>query len=453
VRRSLLAVVVALLVASAVVLTILAVADDAEDEAEAIALALLVPAALFSIAGFYGLASQSIASTWSLAEAALGTYVAVLSLVVVIEPSVGEAVLIILAALVVLLLVILVGVFQAPDDPTPGWSGKPPIAWALGALFIFAVAGAASALELTNETGDESAECGDSYERPSISGKASRQGAKPVPIGADAAPDPDPEFSFAFDHGSEPLIRGQSFKLATKERKRPGFGLIETPTDAESGDEIPAGALKGRVRRIPILRSGSRLELCIDPALAGERLDPGSYTGTVAIGASATRTQNLAPVPITITIADDRKIIAMIAILVGIVAGIVVRASGDLAQAPGTSADQPPSAKDYFLSLRFLVMIAGGLLAGVLVYGPLYADDPSADLGSVGLLIPLAAASFTATLAAKSIADLRSPTKAERQQGLSGRPLPTSQASSGQSASSETTSETPAAPPDQHSTG
>jgi hypothetical protein len=38
-------------------------------------------------------------------------------------------------------------------------------------------------------------------------------------------------------------------------------------------------------------------------------------------------------------------------------------------------------------------------------------------------LVPLTAAAFTATLAAKSLADLKGPTVTERAQGLSGKPL------------------------------
>lgn len=107
----------------------------------------------------------------------------------------------------------------------------------------------------------------------------------------------------------------------------------------------------------------------------------------------------------------------MLAAFFGVLAGSVIRAAADLRQAPGRPAAEAPDPWVYVFSLRFLVMIALGLLGGATVYERLYANEPAADLELFSTLLPLAGAAFAATLAAKSLADFTPPTEKERKAG------------------------------------
>jgi len=407
--------------------------DNAEKQAEYIALVLLVPAVPSAILGFYRLANRTLADTRSLIEAVVGTFATVMALMVVLTPSIVDALLVIAGTALVLALVVVLGACCG-TKPDPSTLHSPALSWTLGLLFVFLVAGGATALELTSDDDAGINQCPDKYVNASVpagGGKSKSIGPTavgPTAVGSDGTLDPDPAITFAFGHSSGALVRRQGFRVAAGQRvENQGFQLLSNFA-ADSGETIPDAMVKGRLGRIAILRSAVRLSLCVDPAPPGrDRLDPGTYTGVVAVGPPSARPQQLAAVPVTVTIADGRKLIGMLAVLIGVIAGIVVRASADLAQAPGAHDDdelgEPERVRLYFFSLRFLVMLAGGLLAGVLVYGPLYGDDPAATADLIDTLIPLAAAAFTATLAAKSIADLRSPTGDERASGLSGPPL------------------------------
>jgi hypothetical protein len=357
----------------------------------------------------------------------LAVGVLVAAVVVAIESEVWVA-LVVVAALLLLPLAVY-GLRKAVAAP-----GGPSRSWIAGALFIIVVAGAASVFELLSEKRTGPEKCSREYENPVSPGPARSGATRPVPVGPDGAKEADPELAFQFGHTKGAIIRRQSFAAKGAGAKSYGFALLADLTDEETGNDLPMGTIKGKIGSLAVLRAGIRLSVCIDPEPPGEpRINPGTYTGAVAIGTRAERAQALTPVPVTVSVADDRDLIALAAVFIGVIAGIIVRAAGDLSQATGRALDDqpadekapilPPDPKDYFFSLRFLVMVAGGLIGGLLVYGPLFADDPDATVDVFESLIPLAAAAFTATLAAKSIADLKGPTLRERAQGLSGKPL------------------------------
>ena len=356
----------------------------------------------------------------------LAVGVLVAAVIAAIEADVWVAMLV-GAALVALPLLIqgLLSVLQPPN--------RPPLSWVLGLLFIIIVAGSASVFELTSEERTGPEKCSREYKNPVRPGSGKSGGARPVPVGSDGSKDGNPQLTFKFGHTSSAIIRRQSF-TAKGGKKSYGFTLLEDLTDEETGNDLPAGTIKGKVGSISVLRAGIRLSVCIDPEPVGEpRIDPGTYTGAVAMGTRAESAQALTSIPVTVSIADDRDLIAMAAVLIGVIAGLIVRAAGDMSQATGRRLEGhdpdekvpllPPDPRDYLFSLRFLVMLAGGLIGGILVYGPLFADAPDATVDLFDSLVPLGAAAFTATLAAKSLADLKGPTLTERAQGLSGKPL------------------------------
>lgn len=93
-----------------------------------------------------------------------------------------------------------------------------------------------------------------------------------------------------------------------------------------------------------------------------------------------------------------------------------------LRQAPGkpdgTKAD--PSA--YIFSLRFLFMVAVGLLAALGALNEIWESDPAAGVDVFKNLLPLCGGVAGATLAAKSLAGIPgAPSDRERQGGVAGR--------------------------------
>lgn len=302
--------------------------------------------------------------------------------------------------------------------------GKPPRAWVAGLLFILAVAAGASVLALDENSSSDPASCPAGYKSKAASEKPASESAPLVPIGADGAPAQDPSLNFAFGSSRGALTRSQAFRVPdSTKRKTLRYGFIVDLIDDETNEAIPAQAIAGRVRPVSIAKRAVSFRLCIDPTPeAHPEIGDGTYTGTVKVGRPAMKPDQVASVPITVTISDGRRIIAMLAVLIGVIVGLVVRATGDLTQAPGTTAGSAPMTVEYVYSLRFLVTLAGGLLAGALVYGPVFADKADGTIGLFDSLLPLAAAAFTATLAAKSLADLRSPTQGERVAGVAGHP-------------------------------
>jgi hypothetical protein len=145
----------------------------------------------------------------------------------------------------------------------------------------------------------------------------------------------------------------------------------------------------------------------------------GTYVGALLVTAPTARGVQTTSIPVSVTVRDDRKWLAMTFALIGLLCGLVIRSWADLQQAPGKAGATRTSA--YVYSLRFLVMVVGGLLGGIGAYSELYGDQATTDL-TTSTLLTLAIAAFTATLAAKSLADLVPPTTGERAAGVAGKP-------------------------------
>src|SRR5206468_10938320 len=98
-----------------------------------------------------------------------------------------------------------------------------------------------------------------------------------------------------------------------------------------------------------------------------------------------------------------------------LVGGAIARAAGDLQQRPGRTTRSLLWA--YVWNWRFVLMIGAGAAAGVVAYIKLFESNPTFD-GSMGALWPLAGATFTATVTAKTVADLRKPSEKDVEEGL-----------------------------------
>ncbi len=372
----------------------------------------------------------------------LAVVVFVAALTLVIEPSFWGAVLV--AGVVAVIALAAWGISKCSRRPSWGWI--------LGVLFIVGVTVGAVAVEADNEKERGLTACPTDYKLPQEKVTGPPVERAPVPIGADGAVEHDPQFTFDIGGGDATVTRRQAFRTP-RPPNRNGFVLLGNITDGETGEDMRFGTIEGKTTRPPLVKNAVRLYLCVDPQPEGnDRLKPGTYTGSVLFGARTDRAPHLAPVPVTVTVRDSRNWLALIAVLVGVSVGIVIRAAADISAAPGKQPDDdengaqqdppagdpnrhdpgagekevtnvPPNPYDYVFSLRFLAMLVGGLAGGLFVYGPLFADDPSASVDLFDSLIPLTVAAFTATLAAKSIADLPPPSLDERKKGLAGKPL------------------------------
>lgn len=303
---------------------------------------------------------------------------------------------------------------------------RPPGLWVLGALFIAAVAIGASLLELTEDTGGDSRSCAERIDpqgpSPPPTQRRSGRGMAAVAVTSEGTRQANAHMKFGFGGSRNPLDHRQPFRVPRGvPRSAFRFGAPSDLSDSDSGKTLSRARLRGDVGPIGVDPRQVRLTVCIDPALPNE-LSAGTYTGAVLINAPTVAGVRPASLPVTVTVQDDRKIIAMLACLVGVIAGAVIRSMADIQQAPGKPDGSPPERMAYFYSLRFLVMIALGLLGGATAYSGLFANESDASVDVFSILLPLAAASFTATLAAKSLADLTQPSQQERTAGVAGAP-------------------------------
>ena len=258
---------------------------------------------------------------------AIGVLLAALAVAIAWEAWVAAAI-----------VVVLLGVWLAAwlttieDGPSP--------AWIAGLLFILAVTGAAVVFEIASEERTGPEECADAYVNPVLPGPQGRTAPRPIPTGGDGAEEADPELSFQFGHTSSAIIRRQAFTAEGAEAEKFGFALLADVTDEKTGNDLPLGTIKGKIAGVSVLRGGVRLSVCIDPEPADEpRINPGSYEGSVSVGTHGAPRRALTSIPITVTVGDDQDWIAMAAVLIGVIAGLVVRAAGDLAQATGRRPD------------------------------------------------------------------------------------------------------------------
>jgi hypothetical protein len=143
--------------------------------------------------------------------------------------------------------------------------------------------------------------------------------------------------------------------------------------------------------------------------------DAGRYQGTLLVSAAGLQPS---PLSLAITVRDDAWWKPILALIFGLLVGIVARAIGDLQQAPTTIGK---SFWQYLFRLRILVALGFGVAAGIGAYIRLVEGNETFD-GSFSAVWPLVGATFGATVAGKTITDiLKSPSDEDRDKGLAPR--------------------------------
>lgn len=153
------------------------------------------------------------------------------------------------------------------------------------------------------------------------------------------------------------------------------------------------------------------VRVCYDPG-SGKEPAAGRYVGAMMVSAPG-----VAAIPLTVefTVRDNDLAGAVIALILGILVGLVVQAIAIYQQAPKDS--RPPGWRPYLINLRTLFSAGAGVVAAIATYSKAIDGDPTWN-ASVATLFALASASFFGTLAAKTAADLKGPTKKEKSKGL-----------------------------------
>lgn len=202
----------------------------------------------------------------------------------------------------------------------------------------------------------------------------------------------------------DPVLRRQTFRISGVRARDVRVVSVNDLTDATGDHALPIARRQLLARTVAARATGRlvHVSLCFDP----ERpvaMRPGSYTGGFMVIAGRS-----APIPIgiTITARDDRTWPAVLAALLGLLAGIFVRIGADRRWGPIVID------ATYVFNFRFWVMLGGGTSAAVYSYLTIYQADSVFD-GSATSLWKLTAQTFAGTLASKAVTDLIGPTAKE----------------------------------------
>lgn len=221
------------------------------------------------------------------------------------------------------------------------------------------------------------------------------------------------EASLVMDFGGnrERDIRTQTFRLS--EGLDPSSVRVSTVNDIPNGnDPLPTGheqlTFRAGVSRVSGLVN---VHVCYDPGAVNQP-NAGRYAGVLLVTAPGARAT---PLAVEFTFRDDQWLGAVMALLIGILAGVAVQAIATYQQAPKLT--RPKKVWPYLLNFRTLLSLAAGVVAAVATYGKVVEGDPTWNSAGPTLLV-LAGATFSATLAAKTAIDLKAPTEKEKGGGL-----------------------------------
>ncbi len=222
------------------------------------------------------------------------------------------------------------------------------------------------------------------------------------------------EASLVMDFGGnrERDIRTQTFRLS--EGLDPNSVRVSTVNDIPNGnDPLPTGheqlTFRAGVSRVAGLVN---VHVCYDPGAVNQP-NAGRYAGVLLVSAPGARA---APLSVEFTFRDDQWLGAVMALLVGILAGVAVQAIATFQQAPKRT--RPKKVWPYLFNFRTLLSAAAGAVTAIATYGKVVEGDPTWNSAGPTLLV-LAGATFSATLAAKTAIDLKGPTDKEKGGGLS----------------------------------
>jgi hypothetical protein len=190
-------------------------------------------------------------------------------------------------------------------------------------------------------------------------------------------------------------------------------GPVTDAAGAKGEPTLPRDHLTAMVTPSGVSPRFVTVSACIDPD-RGEDLDRGQYVGALLVDAPARSGVGRSSVALSVSVHDNHAGLALLAVLIGVLAGLVIRSAGDMRKMGGQTDRE--RVRTYIYSLSFLVMVTGGLLGGAGAYLTIYANDANATTDT-GSLIALAGAAFTATIAAKTLTDIGTPSEKEIQAG------------------------------------
>ena len=287
---------------------------------------------------------------------------------------------------------------------------KPPLAWAVGALFIVAVTGVAVAHELHAEQGGDGRECKQqlkAFIAKEPAGKPAvghpKRGAKIAPVGPTGQRIKPARMTFTFNKNREPLVDAQAFRVPRAMNPRAiRVGALTDLADDNGDGTVSADHLMATVSPSSVGHRFVTVRVCVDPDNPHE-LGRGQYAGSLVVQGPQGSRVRPSSIAIAVSVHDNHHGLALFAVLIGVFAGLVIRSIGDLRKMTGPTTRE--RVKTYVYSLAFLVMVVAGLLAGVAAYLTIFANDFNATT-ETDALIALAGAAFTESIAAKTLTDI-----------------------------------------------
>jgi hypothetical protein len=231
------------------------------------------------------------------------------------------------------------------------------------------------------------------------------------PVNSEAATIGKPKLTMDFGSGRERSVRTQTYRLSGE--VAPETIRVSTINDFVDGNTVlPIGHDQMTYRAG--LRQAGRGELvhvrvCYDPGGFREP-KPGRYSGALLV--SGDNAESVLAVELTFR--DDNLFWVIVALLLGIGAGVLLQVGVLRQQAP---ANRTHNWRAYLFNFRIVIAMGAGVAAAIGAYSQLVAGDPTWD-GSLGSLFKLTTTTFGATVAAKAFADLKGPTETERREGL-----------------------------------
>jgi hypothetical protein len=206
-------------------------------------------------------------------------------------------------------------------------------------------------------------------------------------------------------------VRTQTYRLSR--RLDPEKVRVYTVNDIIAGnDPLPIGHQQ-LTYRAGANATGElvNVRVCYDPGATNEP-EPGRYVGALLVSAPGAKT---VPLGIEFTFRDDNLPAAVIALVIGVLAGVILQAAAIRQQAPQDR--RPKGIKAYIFNFRIMIAIGGGAVGALTAYSKLVSENPTWDCSDVSLLA-LASAAFGATVVTKSALDLKGPTASEKSSGL-----------------------------------
>jgi len=255
--------------------------------------------------------------------------------------------------------------------------------------------------------------CPDLIKRQSAVAQASTDTAptgRLTAVNGSSAPIADATLVMDFGASRNREVRTQTYSLSAG--LDPDTVRVSTVNDIVDGNKtLPIGHQQLTYRAYDNPTTGLvNVRVCYDPGGYREP-DAGRYVGALLVTAPGAKA---APLAVEFTLRDNETGAAIIALLIGILAGTAVQAIATFQQTP--KKERPSKAWAYIFNFRSAASIGTGVVAAIGAYGK-FVEGNSVWEATGPSLLSLAGATFGATLAAKTFVDLKGPTEKEKAKG------------------------------------